>query len=61
MLKNEQIIETLDRWNFWHKYAILNTEELATLFHPPTDVVITTGLMDRVESKRVAPPAELPR
>lgn len=45
---------------FWHKYSILNTAELATLFHPPTNVVITTGLMDRVESKRVAPPSELP-
>lgn len=49
------------RYDFYHKTCILSTSELATLFHPPTNVVITTGLMDRVESKRVAPPAQLPR
>jgi len=48
------------RGGFSHKTPILNTEELATLFHPPTNVVITTGLMDRVESKRIAPPSDLP-
>ncbi|MFH1769307.1 MAG: hypothetical protein ABH833_01420 [Parcubacteria group bacterium] len=46
--------------DFCHLTPILNTEELATLFHPPTEVVITTGLMDRVESKRIAPPSDLP-
>lgn len=49
------------RYDFFHKICILSTAELATLFHPPTNVVITTGLMDRVESKRIAPPSELPR
>lgn len=40
--------------------SILNTEELATLFHPPTNVVLTAPSMERVESKKVSPPSYIP-
>ncbi|PJE64404.1 MAG: hypothetical protein COU90_03075 [Candidatus Ryanbacteria bacterium CG10_big_fil_rev_8_21_14_0_10_43_42] len=39
---------------------IFNTEELATLYHYPTDIVLTAPSMKRVESKKVGPPAGLP-
>jgi hypothetical protein len=39
---------------------VLNTEELATIFHPPTQVVLTAPLMKRVEAKKIGPPAGLP-
>ena len=48
------------RRGFSHKITYFNTEELATMFHPPTNIVITTGIMDRIESKRIAPPSNLP-
>ncbi|MEK7541921.1 MAG: hypothetical protein AAB533_03680 [Patescibacteria group bacterium] len=38
----------------------LSTEELATLFHPPTKLVLTGPLIKRVEARRVGPPATLP-
>ncbi len=38
----------------------MNTEEIATLFHPPTYLVLTAPLLRRVESRRVGPPAGLP-
>ena len=34
---------------------ILNTEELATVFHPPTIVAVTAPIMEKVESRRVGP------
>ncbi len=40
--------------------SILNTEELATLFHPPTNVVLTAPSLDRIESKKVSPPGYVP-
>ncbi|TSC90796.1 MAG: hypothetical protein G01um10142_230 [Parcubacteria group bacterium Gr01-1014_2] len=40
--------------------SILNTEELATLFHPPTNVVLTAPTLDRIESKKVSPPSYVP-
>ena len=39
---------------------IFNTEELATLYHFPTDMVLTAPSIQRVESKKVGPPAGLP-
>lgn len=39
---------------------VLNTEELATIYHPPTMYVLTAPLMRRVESRRMGPPAGLP-
>ncbi len=42
------------RWN-----TVLNTEELATIYHPPTQPVLTGPLVRRVEARRVGPPAGL--
>ncbi len=39
---------------------VLNTEELATLYHPPIAVVLTGPLIKRVEAKKGGPPAGLP-
>ncbi len=36
---------------------ILNTEELATIYHLPTFLVMTGPMMHRMESRRVGPPA----
>ena len=51
-----------DRANLSKKssISILNTEELATLYHPPTNVVLTAQSMERVESKKVSPPGYVP-
>lgn len=43
--------------NFHSKPFLLNVECLATLFHPPTFVVITAPHIKRVESRKYAPPA----
>lgn len=40
--------------------SILNTEELATLYHPPTNVVLTAQALERIESKKVSPPGYIP-
>lgn len=56
------------RMNFFHwglgAYTlgrmVLNTEELATIFHLPTRTVLTGPLIKRVEARKVGPPAELP-
>ena len=53
----------LFHWGFrpWQmSNVVLNTEELATIFHPPTALVMTGPLMSRVEARRVGPPAGLP-
>jgi hypothetical protein len=42
-----------------HPESILNIEELATVFHFPLGVVSTTEL-EKVESRRGSPPAQLP-
>ena len=39
--------------------SLMNTEELATLFHPPTKRVMATGL-GQIEPKKGAPPINLP-
>lgn len=38
---------------------VLNTEELATIFHPPTFLVLTAPFIRRIESKRGGVPAGL--
>lgn len=48
-------------WCFFHRPMILSSEELATFFHIPTNVVMTSITMDRIESKRLSPPSNLPR
>ncbi|MEX0931600.1 MAG: hypothetical protein WDZ88_02505 [Candidatus Paceibacterota bacterium] len=45
--------------NFNAKRYILNTEELATIFHLPGDVVQTPGV-NRIPSKKSGPPTNLP-
>lgn len=49
----------LFNWNSHSKSFELNTESLATLFHPPTQVVLTAPFLKRVESRKVGPPAGL--
>jgi len=41
-----------------HTYP-LNTEALATLFHPPMGIVLTAPHIQRIESRRAGPPAGL--
>lgn len=73
MLKNfrirkmpeETLIGNVMHVNFLHaglrqRCFILNSEELATLFHPPTTFVLTSPLIPRVESKKMGPTAGLP-
>lgn len=40
--------------------VVLNTEELATIYHLPTMAVLTGPLIKRVEAKKAGPPAGLP-
>ncbi len=39
---------------------VLNTEELATIYHFPSNLVLTAPSIQRVESKKVGPPLGLP-
>lgn len=45
--------------NFASRRFAMNVEGLATLFHPPTAVVLTTPHIKRVESRKTGPPAGL--
>jgi hypothetical protein len=47
-------------WNNASQVFEMNTECLATLFHIPTETVLTTPHIRRVESQKVSPPAGLP-
>jgi len=47
-------------WNFYSKGAQLNTEALATIFHPPMQMVLTGPHTPRVESRKMGAPAGLP-
>jgi hypothetical protein len=40
---------------------VLNTEELATIYHYPSNIVLTAPSIQRVESRKVGPPASLPQ
>lgn len=46
--------------NLRSKTFILNTAEAATIFHIPSEVVLTSPHIKRLESKRMGPPAGLP-
>ncbi len=46
---------------FFHKPMLLSAEELATLFHIPTNIVMTQVTMNRIESKRLPAPSNLPK
>ena len=45
---------------FTNNPPVLNVEELATIYHFPTFLVLTAPMLRRVESKRIGPPAGLP-
>lgn len=45
--------------NFGHKSFSMTTEGLATIFHPPTYLVLTAPHVPRVESRKGSPPAGL--
>lgn len=47
------------RWNFASRRFAMNTQCLATLFHPPTYLVLTAPHVKRVESRKTGPPAGL--
>jgi hypothetical protein len=47
-------------WNFASRRFKMNTECIATIFHPPTSVVLTAPHIKRVESRKAGPPAGLP-
>lgn len=46
-------------WNFGSNRFFMTTKEIATLFHPPTAVVLTAPHVKRAESRRAGPPAGL--
>ncbi|GEM_PF-204281 len=50
----------LFNWNFVSHRFILNTESVATIFHPPTFLVLTAPHIRRVESRKTGPPAGVP-
>lgn len=45
---------------FTQKSSLLNTEELATLWHLPTAAVLTQPILKRIEAKTLGPPPGLP-
>ncbi|MEK7162425.1 MAG: hypothetical protein AAB730_01030, partial [Patescibacteria group bacterium] len=45
---------------FTQRISLLNTEELATLWHLPTEAVLTQPILQRIEAKKLGPPAGLP-
>lgn len=44
-------------WNFASKQFEMTTEGVATIFHPPTWLVVTAPHIKRVESRKAGPPA----
>lgn len=44
----------------WSGRMSLNVEELATIYHPPTFIVLTGPLIKREEARKMGPPAGLP-
>ncbi len=55
----EVITSSLFSWSFSSKRFEMNTECLATIFHPPTYLSLTAPHIERVESKKGGPPAGL--
>jgi len=47
-------------FNLTPSVFVLSSEELASIYHPPTKVVLTGQLIERAPSKRLGPPLGLP-
>jgi hypothetical protein len=58
-LRKRQILRKYKRREFDQRSYVLNTEELATIYHFPT-IEVKAPIAPRVEAKRGKPPAELP-
>ncbi len=64
--KEGNLIGRILKSSFWfpvafsHKSSILSSDELATMVHLPTDVVLTAPSMSLTDSKRVSAPSNLP-
>lgn len=50
----------LSNFNFFSKSFVLNSEELATIYHLPYYFVLTAPFIQRIESKKTGPPVGLP-
>ena len=48
------------RWPYNGKVFVLNTEEVATIYHLPGGVV-TTPSLTRISSQKAEPPANIPQ
>lgn len=59
-LTSQLLTSNFLNWNFASQAVILNIEELATLFHLPSYLVLTQPLIKRIESRKLAPPVGLP-
>lgn len=60
VLRKRKFIEKYINREFWKKtFFILNTEELATIYHYPI-IVVEAPTMRRVEAKKAEPPVSLP-
>lgn len=49
----------IDTWSLVSQFVVLNTEELATIYHYP-GLTAKAPMMPRIEAKRAEPPATLP-
>ncbi|MCP6719902.1 MAG: hypothetical protein KJI72_01065 [Patescibacteria group bacterium] len=53
------VLAYLMNWNFASRRFVMNIEGLATLFHPPTSIVLTEPHIKHLESRRKGPPSGL--
>ena len=54
------IMQLMTKQTLSTSLPVLNTEELATIYHFPSNIVLTAPSIQRVESRKVGPPASLP-
>ncbi|MEK7554970.1 MAG: hypothetical protein AAB518_03235, partial [Patescibacteria group bacterium] len=53
------LTSTFFNWNTHSRWFSMNAECIATVFHPPTFLVLTAPHIQRMESRKVGPPAGL--
>ncbi len=58
-LVGKLVTSHLFNWNFSSKTVGMSVESLATVYHPPTYIVMTAPHIRRVESRKAGPPAGL--